>query len=207
MLLSTAYLGNIQYYTKLISGQAVIDLHENYRKQSFRNRCDILTANGVCSLIVPVCQPSGYRSKSGEVRIDYSKKWQHQHWHAILSAYRNSAYFEHYEECFAPFYTYRYELLAQLNQALQERIFSLLRIQTNVTYSDHYQTDTPINEDFRDTLSPKTRLQQPDPYFSSVPYYQVFAERYPFAENLSILDLLFCEGPSAVDLLHASAIR
>lgn len=206
MLLSTAYLGNVQYYTKLLSGRAVIDLHEHYQKQSYRNRCDILTANGVKALIVPVCQPSGVKTRTQDIRIDASKKWQHQHWQAIVSAYRSSAYFVHYEDLFAPFYNRRYEFLADLNGELQQLILNLLGINPETGYSGSYIEETDPSQDLRDALSPKARLQRPDPAFRPEPYYQVFSERYPFAGNLSVVDLLFCEGPAAVDTLRSSLL-
>ena len=88
MILSTAYLGNVQYYTKLLSGRAQIDLHEHYQKQSCRNRCDILSAGGPTTLVVPVCRPSGERVPVRDIRIDRTKKWRHQHFQALVSAYR-----------------------------------------------------------------------------------------------------------------------
>ena len=96
MILSTAYLGNVQYYTKLLSGRAQIDLHEHYQKQSCRNRCDILSTGGPTTLVVPVCRPSGERVPVRDIRIDRTKKWRHQHFQALVSAYRRSPYFSYY---------------------------------------------------------------------------------------------------------------
>lgn len=79
ILLPTAYLGNLQYYSKLLSGEACIDLHEHYLKQSYRNRCDILSAGGVMSLTVPVYHTGGVGTPTREIRIGYSKRWQHRH--------------------------------------------------------------------------------------------------------------------------------
>ncbi|MDD3108306.1 MAG: WbqC family protein [Alistipes sp.] len=206
MWLSSAYLGNIQYYTKLLSGRAVIDLCENYQKQSYRNRCEILTANGPCALIVPVLHPSGMKIPIQQLRIDASKRWQHQHWQAIVSAYRNAAYFSHYEAQLAPFYHRPYTTLVEWNEALQSQILSLLHITAPLHYTTQYETLCPQEEDWRIALSPKVRLQHPDPHFTPEPYYQVFADRYPFVPNLSILDLLFCEGPAAVEVLQRSTL-
>ena len=207
MILSTAYLGNVQYYAKLLSGKAVIDLYEHYRKQSYRNRCDILTANGTGPLIVPVLQPSGIKKPTRDIRIDSSKKWQHQHWQAIVSAYRSSPYFVHYEERFATFYRRRYDFLVDLNAELQQTVLDLLRMKPRIAYSESYVQNPDPAEDFRDALSPKPRLQRPDPAFRAAPYYQVFTERYPFAANLSIIDLLFCEGPDSTGILRNSTVR
>lgn len=204
MILSTAYLGNIQYYTKLLSSEAVIDLHEHYCKQSYRNRCDILTANGVCSLVVPVLRPSGTRPPTRDIRIDGTKKWQHQHFQAIASAYRGSPYFAYYEDELAPFYARRYEFLADLNGELQRKVLELLGVAPRVALAECYEA-AASGQDFRDSLSPKERLRRPDPDFRPVPYYQVFSERFPFAANLSVIDLLCCEGPGAADILRRCA--
>lgn len=204
LILSTAYLGNIQYYTKLLSGDAVIDTHEHYRKQSYRNRCEILTANGPASLIVPVLQPHGTKTSTRDIRIDYTKKWQHQHWQALISAYRSSPYLFYYEDRLAPFYQQRFEFLVDLNEALRELTFDLLKTAVTVRYSNAYLPEGDAGHDFRDALSPKVHRQSPDPTFVCAPYYQVFAERYPFAENLSIIDLLCCEGTHTDSIIRAS---
>ena len=203
-LLSTAYLGNIQYYTKLISGEAEIDLWENYRKQSYRNRCDVLTPNGVCSLIVPVLHPSGQKIRTKEVRIDNSKKWRHQHWQTIVSAYGRAPFFDHYAGAFESMYATEYELLAEWNRDLLQLTLQLLHLDIPVVYTDAYREAVPEASDFRDALSPKPRWRRHDPAFRPAPYYQVFSDRMPFAENLSIIDLLFCEGPETEGLLRNS---
>lgn len=202
MVLSTAYLGNIQYYSKLLSSQTLIDTHENYLKQSFRNRCQILGANGVQTLTVPVLQPGGTKVATQQIRIDASKRWQHTHWQAIASAYRNSPFFVHYQQALAVHYQRPYTYLVELNEALQESILRLLGLPVHVLHSDAYVQEVAPGQDFRTSLSPKPRLQRPDPAFICPEYYQVFAERMAFAPNLSILDLLFCEGPAAADLLR-----
>ncbi len=256
ILLSTAYLGNLQYYSKLLSGEAYIDLHEHYLKQSYRNRCDILSANGVLSLTVPVHHTGGVATPTCQIRIDYSKRWQHRHWQAIVSSYRGSPYFAHYEEHFAPLYQRRFDLLSELNVTLQQTILQLLdpsgEVATRINYTDEYihpltQSDAhphasdctpsrvgtqsdpetkpcignPRNPlpptlgacserastqctDLRLSLSPKPRLSRPDPTFLAPQYYQVFSDRLPFAENLSVIDLLFCEGPATAEILRAS---
>lgn len=204
MVLSTAYLGNIRYYSKLASGRAVIDIHENYQKQSYRNRTEIMTAAGVTPLVIPVLTPSGEKTRVCDLRIDNTKRWQHRHWHAIFSAYGNSPYFFHYGERLEPFYKKPYEFLVDFNMEIQETVLELLRIAVRPSLSVEYLKDVPPQEDLRTGISPKPHLRSDDPDFRAPVYYQVFSESVPFAENLSIVDLLFCEGPAAAGILRES---
>ena len=148
MILSTAYLGNVQYYTKLLSGRAQIDLHEHYQKQSCRNRCDILSAGGPTTLVDPVCRPSGERVPVRDIRIDRTKKWRHQHVQALVSAYRRSPYFGYYEERFAVVYRKRHDFLVDLNEELQSLVLELLRAEPPVGHTERYAEHVPEGEDF-----------------------------------------------------------
>ncbi|MDR2936371.1 MAG: WbqC family protein [Rikenellaceae bacterium] len=206
VILPTAYIGNIQYYGKLLSGEAVIELHEHYQKQSFRNRCAILSANGPITLSVPVHKTSGKKTPIRDVRIDYLRAWQHQHWMSIVSAYRNSPYFAEYEDDMIYFYEKRYEFLIDLNFDLQDKMLGLLGVNPPIAFTDRYEKEYgPEILDLRQGLSDKTRLHRADPGFTPVSYYQVFSEKMDFVPNLSILDLLCCEGPGTVDTLRAAA--
>lgn len=203
MLLSTAYLGNIRYYSKfLMEDSVIIEAHENYQKQSYRNRCRILTANGIADLTVPVIKNSGVKIPIKEVRIDYGKNWQHQHWYSIMSAYKNSPYYDYYFDTFEPFFRKKYKFLWDLNEELRAEIFKILEINCEVRYSETFENSGGY--DLRNAISPKGRLNAPDPHFRNVPYYQVFSEKYDFFPGLSIIDLLFCEGPNSVEILRES---
>lgn len=207
ILLSTAYLGNIQYYSKLLGAEeAVIEAHENYQKQSSRNRCEILCANGVVPLVIPVEKRSGEKTRITEVRIDNTAPWQKQHWNSIVSAYRNSPYFDHFEERFVPFYQKKYTFLFDFNQLMQHTVLQCLNIELPVRYTEKYVENLPDGTDFRNSISRKKRLFREDPAFRVIPYYQVFSEKFDFFENLSIIDLLFCEGMQAVPLLKESHV-
>lgn len=205
-ILSSAYLGNIQYYCKLLQPNepVTIDLGEHYRKQSLRNRCEIMGANGVIPLTIPVYKTSGEKTAMKEVKIDYTKAWQHQHWNSIRSAYKNSPYFDYYAEEFEPLYKKEREFLWEFNRELQQTILDILGVSTPVSYSDSYITESENDTDWRDSLSLKPRLQKTDDDFNPAPYYQVFSDKLPFAPNLSILDLLFCEGPNTTEIIGES---
>lgn len=202
MVLSTAYLGNIQYYSKLLSGRAVIDLGENYQKQSYRNRTEIMTPGGMFAMVIPVCTESGKKTAAGEVRIDNTKHWRHAHYGAIVSAYANSPYFFYYAERFEAVYREHHEFLADFNKALQDTVLESMNISPSIKYSCEHVEDISGDEDFRDSISPKARLRLPDPAFEPPVYYQVFSDRIPFAPNLSVIDLLFCEGPATERIIR-----
>ena len=203
-ILSTAYWGNIRYYTELLAGNTVIDLNEHYVKQSYRNRCELLTANGSAQLIVPVLQPSGTKTPTGALRIDPSKHWQHQHWQTILSAYRGAAYFDHYADRIRALYEQPYECLCELNKATLHIASTMLGVALHPAYAEQYIEASLDDRDLRNALSDKPRLHRNDPHFRPEPYYQVFSDRRAFVPNLSILDLLLCEGPNAIEVLRRS---
>jgi hypothetical protein len=169
----------------------VIDVGENYIKRSERNRASILSANGVMSLTVNVENANRMRQPMRDVKIDYSKRWQHQHWVSILSAYKSSPYFDHFADELEPFYRREWRYLVDYNLELTSKLLSLLGVSRELPLSESYVVAGEGDLDLR----PK---QKNDSTFVAEPYFQVFSDRMPFAENLSILDLLMCEGPSAV---------
>ena len=208
IILPTAYLGNIQYYTKLLQTEqtVVIDGGEHYVKQSLRNRCDILGANGVIALTVPVLKKSGEKTAVKEVRIDYTKAWQHQHWNSIHSAYKGSPYFDFFGERFELFYRKRYDFLWDFNREIGQAVFDILKIKPDINESEVYVETMEGDLDLRQQLSSKPRLQSDDPHFSPASYHQVFADRAGFVPNLSVLDLLFCEGRYATGIIRESFV-
>ena len=193
--LSTAYLAPIQYYSKLAhTGEACIEIWENYPKQTYRNRCLIATANGTQALTVPVEKPETPKYPTRDIRISNHGNWRHLHWNALVSAYNMSPFFEYYADDFRPFYENRYQYLLEYNEALQTMICGLLEIHPVITHTEKYEPE-PEN-DFRNVIIP--RHPQPDPTFFSRPYYQVFRDKHGFIPNLSIADLLFNMGPESI---------
>lgn len=214
MLLSTAYLGNIQYFSKLVSGEAQIEAHENFQKQTYRNRCEVMTAGGVRALTVPVVWDHHIKMPVREVRIDYTLPWQREHWRTLRAAYAAAPYFDHYAERLAPFYderAYRPERLFDLNTDVTVLLLRLLGLPETFRHTEDYVPSAPLDTavaagDFREVISHKPRLRRTDPGFRAPEYYQVFADRMPFAPNLSVVDLLFCEGPQAGRIVRESII-
>lgn len=209
--LSSSYLGPIQYFQKLVSyPQTVIEQYDNYTKQTYRNRCHIIGAEGVQNLTIPVVKSTELKTTMKDIEISDHGNWKHLHWNAIVSAYNNSPYFEFYAAEFEPFFNgeKNFKYLIDLNEALQSLIFELLNIDKHYSYSQEYKSDFAAQEvDFRDIIHPKKDYKELDAQFDSVPYYQVFKERHGFVSNLSIIDLLFNKGPESVFYLDLSFIN
>lgn len=205
VVLSTAYLAPIQYYTHLYAtDKAVEDRGEHFLKQTYRNRCYIATPTGAQPLTIPVVRDGSAHTAVRDIRISDHGNWRHLHWAALVSAYDNSPYFEYYVDDFRPFYERKYEFLADFNAELRDLILNLLSLERNIDVSLAYVSPTPDESaDLRNIISPKTSLDT-DIHFTPQPYYQVFAERTGFIPNLSIVDLLFNMGPESRMILKQS---
>ncbi len=202
IVLSSVYAGNVDYFSSLIASKsAVIDIHEFFRKQSYRNRCVIAGANGPLNLIVPIQRGSG-KTRMKDVKIDHSQNWKKIHWKSIESAYRTSPYFEYYEHLFFPVYNgNKLKFLIDLNDKIAEIILSCLQFEKSIPKSNYYISKVSESADYRQRIHPK----QPSLDFSAgIKYIQVFQDKLGFYPNLSILDLLFNEGPNAIVLLKGT---
>lgn len=202
-LLSITYLGPVQYFTKfLLHPVRIIERYDHYIKQTYRNRCNIMGANGILPLSIPVLKGQAHKTYVRDIRIDYNKKWQKLHWRSMESAYRHSPFFEFYTDELYPFYEKRFEFLIDFNAALLELVLQSLEIENTLNYSREF-IDAGIVDyaDYRETIHPKRDLSS-DPLFVPLTYRQVFVERLGFKANLSIIDLLFNEGPNARSVLE-----
>lgn len=192
VILPLAYMPSVEYVARLLCEECVIDLGENFIKRSERNRAHILSANGVMALTVNVENANRPRQKMRDVKIDYSKRWQHQHWVSIFSAYKSSPYFDHFAHRIEPFYRKEWKYLADYNLEYTSTLLSLLGVNRELPLSQSYYEAQPDDLDLR----PKHKESST---FVAEPYFQVFSDRMPFEANLSILDLIMCEGPQAVN--------
>jgi hypothetical protein len=199
IILPTSYFGSTEYWTAIIQGgdDVVVDLGENYVKRSERNRTSIMTSGGVMQLSVQLSHANRPRQPITAMRVDYSKRWQHQHIVAIESAYRSAPYFEHYADRILPILERRWDNLVELNMAVMEQICKILRV-AEPRQSASYIAATECDVDMR--------LKQRGSTFVAEPYIQVFSDRLPFEPNLSIIDLIMCEGPEARSILSASQL-
>jgi hypothetical protein len=201
VLLSTAYLAPIQYYTKItMYDEACIEVYENFVKQTYRNRCVIYGANGELTLSIPIIKNSP-KVLTKDILIDYSTNWRKMHLKSIESAYSSSPFFEYYIDDFIPFYTKEFKFLLDFNTEIQKVVLEHFEIEKNIHYTTDYQFSKDlINiKDFREKISPKKTIADLD--FISHEYNQVFIEKHGFKQNLSIIDLLFNEGPNAIEIL------
>ena len=211
VLLSTAYLAPIQYYTKLVSYQQIyIEYCESYLKQSYRNRAVILAANGSLQLSIPVADGPRAKGPIKDLQLSYDQPWQLMHWRGISSAYNSSPFFEFYADDLAPFFHHKkWKYLFDFNLEIQNAILKAINLDVTIKPTlDYYpQEETPETmDDFRYVIHPKPQKQEADPHFFPTPYTQVFSEKWGFVPNLSILDLLFSEGPETISHLR-SCIR
>ncbi len=196
VLLPSVYLGNIAYYSILLHRDVVIEHHENFVKQTYRNRCKIYGANGALNLIVPLHR-KGNHTPITEVRVAYEENWRKLHVRSIEAAYRSSPYFEYYETEFMLLYEEQYEHLIELNNAFQAKILELLQASPSISITSTYEKETESKKDFRSIAHPH---QVNTCLFPS--YLQVFSNKHGFIPNLSILDLLFNEGPNSTIYLE-----
>ena len=280
-LLSTTYFGPVQWYQKLNRHRCIIEQHDNFVKQTYRNRCVIASANGPQTLTVPIERYDGMKCAMRDIRISDHGNWRHLHWQALVSAYGETPFFEYYADDIRPFFEeHRWKYLLDFNLDITHTLCSLLDVRPDLTLSDHYiDADETICDsgslsgaaaglseafesfggavkglggaadsfegavkglngaaeglggakgldgaaesfggavnglngaaeslgslsacslfvDYRDAIRPKHPL--PDAEFEARPYYQVRAQRHGFLPNLSVLDLLFNEGPEGI---------
>ena len=266
-LLSTTYFGPVQWYQKLNRHRCIIEQHDNFVKQTYRNRCVIASANGPQTLTVPIERYDGMKCAMRDIRISDHGNWRHLHWQALVSAYGETPFFEYYADDIRPFFEeHRWKYLLDFNLDITHTLCSLLDVRPDLTLSDHYidadeticgsggisgaaagfeEANKGLNGaaeslggavkslggakgldgaaesfggavkgldgateslgsssacslfvDYRDAIRPKHPL--PDAEFEARPYYQVRAQRHGFLPNLSVLDLLFNEGPEGI---------
>ena len=207
-LFTTAYLPPIQYLAHMLNANdRIIENHDNYIKQTYRNRCDIMAANGPIALTVPVAKGRRLKVKTKDLEIAYDERWQALHWRSIVSAYNSSPFFEYYMDDFQPFYEKKYRFLFDYNMEILNVIFNALDISANLKLTEEYVSRDAENIiDLRDVIHPKKDYKIVDPNFKVLNYRQVFQDRFEFVPNLSVIDLIFNKGPEAIDYLEDSCV-
>jgi len=196
ILLSTAYFPPAEYFSLIRNSDSVlIEQEENYIKQTYRNRCRILTSSGILNLSVPVMKGNALKTQVKDIEIDYSKRWQQVHLRAMTSAYSRSPYFQFYSEHITKIFLKSPRFLIDLNNELLLKCLGFLNIDRCILYTSFFLPDSGLPQDYRYRISPKNESG-----CTARSYIQVFGDN-EFVPGLSILDLIFNLGPEAMEFL------
>ena len=222
-VLTTAYLPPVEYFFAIAhSDRVLIEQCENYQKQSWRNRCRILSAAGPEDLSIPIVKEERRSRPIRDIRIDYGSPWLQHHIRAFAAAYNHSAFYDDYADDLLPIFERKPAFLFDLNLALLEKLLELLDLHTPLSLTEHYESVLPGSIghlfDGRQRIQPKYKGESLlAEYGREQAYYQVFVNEPPdqvggdgrglrhsrldreshFIPNLSVLDLLSAEGPDA----------
>jgi hypothetical protein len=175
--------------------------YETYQKGGFRNRCEVLGPNGVVQLIIPLVGGRTQKRLISEVKILYREDWPKSHFRTLLSCYNRSAFFEYYRDELERLFQRRTTWLVDWNMLCFEWLVSVLKLEVQVGTTDSFKKEYVAAEyrDLRGVLNPSKRNL---PGIKPVQYAQVFEQEDRFIGGLSVLDLLFCEGPGATRILQ-----
>jgi hypothetical protein len=197
ILLSTAYLPPVEYFCLISMADKVsVEREENYLKQTYRNRCYILSARGAQILSIPVYLGSLHKTRLKDIRIDYSKRWQQVHMRAMTASYNASPYFEFYFDGIENVILKNHEFLIDLNTELTVLILEILKIKKSISYTTDFEPAVGNKNDFRYIISPKCHSD-----IVMKEYFQVFNTGNRFIPSMSIIDLIFNMGPESGDYL------
>jgi len=207
LLVHPAYFGSIEQFVAISQAEELIfENEDNYQKQTYRTRQYIYGANGKLLLNIPIKHNKQKKAhqKYKDVRIENNFPWQLNHWRSLETAYRTSPFFEFYEDEIRPLYEKEHTNLFEFNLMCFEVVSTCLQLEQNISKTDDFQLIEEISSeitDCRNLISAKKKT-----LFSQEKYTQVFEEKYGFIPNLSILDLLFNEGPNSLNYLEQQSI-
>ncbi len=199
ILLHPSYFGSIVHYAAFVqAGVVYYEVCDNFQKQSYRTRTKIATATGLLALNIPIVHAkndSGHQL-TREVKIENKFHWQRDHWRSLKVAYQSSPFFEFFEDNLHSLYHTAHEFLQDFNLACHTRILDCLQLEKEIHHTASYEKE-PLQKDLRHLVKAKK-----EPQFDLTPYHQLFGDKHGFLPNLSILDLLFNEGPAALSYLE-----
>ena len=202
ILIHPTYCPSIATFVAIAKADSVImEVQDNYQKQTYRNRCYIYAANGKLQLSIPVVFSQKNRQKYSEVKIANTYKWQDNHWKSLESAYRTSPFFEFYADELQPLFTETFDTILEFNLKCFELICDCLQLELDYSKTEVYDKEPKNTIDYRALVNAKKETIIP-----LKPYTQVFKAKHGFINNLSILDLLFNEGTNAVSYLKSQTI-
>ena len=191
----------IQYVAIAKTAHINFEFEDNFQKQTFRNRCYVNTANGKHLLNVPFQHTKGVKQQTKDVQIDYKDDWNKLHLKTLKTAYNSSPYFEFYIDDLIPIFEKKHTFLLDLNIKCHDFVMDALQLETPFSKTTEYFKSTE-ETDLRDLANINPKLS-----FELNAYYQLFNEKQDFIQNLSILDLIFMEGPNALNYLENQTIQ
>ncbi len=196
VILPICPFGNVKWWNLVLNcdseTQMLLNGFENYQKQTWRNRYEILGANGSQSLTIPIEKESGIKTLTSDIRLFSDNHWKKVHWRSIKSAYGSSPFWVYYSDQIEELYHRDFKLLSEFSLASIELIIEELGLEIELATAD---------AESEDSINHSKEFKPSKCNFTSEPYLQVFSDRFEFVQNLSILDLLFNLGPEAEDYL------
>lgn len=202
ILIHPTYFPSIAHFVAIAKAEhLVFEMDDNFLKQTYRNRSYIYGANGKLTLNIPVIHSQKNRQKYRDVKVFNDENWQSLHWKSLLSAYRTSPFFEYYEDELQPLFEKKADFILDFNLKCFEVITDCLQLDINTSKTTVYQEAAEGTEDFRFLVHAKKEQT-----YNFEQYTQVFSNKHGFIPNLSILDLLFNEGPNALNYLESQTI-
>ncbi|OEK07318.1 hypothetical protein A8C32_17930 [Flavivirga aquatica] len=202
IIIHPTYFPNIAHLVAIVNANEIkFEVDDNFLKQTYRNRTYIYGANGKLALNIPVIHSQKNRQKYRDVKVFNEEKWQSLHWKSLLSAYRTSPFFEYYEDELLPLFTKKVDYILDFNLKCLDVICDCLQLELNMSKTQTYQKHIEDKTDYRYLVNAKK-----EQYQNFDTYTQVFNDKHGFIPNLSILDLLFNEGPNALNYLESQII-
>ncbi|WP_372755516.1 WbqC family protein [Mariniflexile sp.] len=201
-ILHPTYFPNIAHFVAIANASEItFETDDNFLKQTYRNRTYIYGANGKLVLNIPVIHSQKNRQKYRDVKIFNEEKWQNNHWKSLLSAYKTSPFFEYYEDELQPLFQLKADFILDFNLKCFEVICDCLQLDLPISKSEVYRKNIEDILDFRPLVNAKKEQK-----YNFDSYTQVFGDKHGFIPNLSILDLLFNEGPNTLNYLESQTI-
>lgn len=195
VLLPIFYLPPISWFSVFLDpeNEVVFEQYESFPKQTYRNRTNIYGANGKLSLIIPINHTG--RREMKDTEISYREDWLNIHWKSIKNMYQSSAYFEYYEDKLEVLYQKKEKFLLDFNLKGIDIIQNILKTEKAQSLNQEY-IKNPSEVNFREKFSTKFESE-----FEMEKYYQIFADKFGYLKDLSIIDLICNKGPESVTYL------